>query len=279
MNIMKKIVSTMSALAVVAGMACVPASAVSTSNYNVSYDTLTQAISTDDGSMIPAGSIAVTVSVTGNRGFNANTFVLDVGDENSVILNESGHPAVTKSQAFSSALVASDFADSTVCVAVAMSNAFCANGDLFTIYLDGSNTVNEETEIISTDEQRVTTDAKETTEHNNNTRSFTEYDSVQNQWWLMYYSGDANDDNVVNASDATKILVKLNSAGVPYFVVDIYNYSYYFPVMFRAQPDADKNGVINSTDASEILQYAASVGTGGGSYTGNAGTKCYGRPL
>ena len=44
-------------------MAAMPVSATSSFDYDLSYETLTQAIETRDGDVIPAGSIAVTLSL------------------------------------------------------------------------------------------------------------------------------------------------------------------------------------------------------------------------
>ena len=76
MKTFKKITSMITALTMLSAMTVLPTSAVQTTEYTVSYDTLTQAIQTEDGSTVPAGSVAVTVSVSGNIGFDANTSTL-----------------------------------------------------------------------------------------------------------------------------------------------------------------------------------------------------------
>ena len=276
MNIMKKIVSAVSAFVVASGIAVIPTSAVDTYNYSVSYETLTQALEVTDGSVVPAGSVAVTVSIEGNRGFDANTVVLDIGDDNSAIMDRSGSPVVTKGHDFNDAIIAADSADSLVSVAAAMSETFDDDGELFTIYLDASNPVIENVEILSTDEQSIPTMGIGSLGNGCGTNAFTK--PYNGHTYLCYYSGDANDDNLVNAADASLIRSKLNSAGVTYFIVASYNYQNYFPVYFAAQPDADMNGFINDNDAVEILKYATAYAVGN-VYTGNAHTLVYGMLL
>ncbi|MCR4646639.1 MAG: accessory gene regulator B family protein [Oscillospiraceae bacterium] len=88
--------------------------------------------------------------------------------------------------------------------------------------------------------------------------TFTLYEN--GHWYLCYYTGDATNDNEVNASDAAKINIMCNSVPGHEMSVSDPNFSTYFPnAPFHGQPDANQSGWINSTDATLILEYSAIV--------------------
>lgn len=68
----KRAMSIASVAAILASIVAMPVSAAGINAYSVSYETLTTAITTEDGSTVPAGAVAVTMSIENNTGFNAN---------------------------------------------------------------------------------------------------------------------------------------------------------------------------------------------------------------
>lgn len=261
MNAFKKILSTTSVVAILATMAAMPVSATGSFDYDLSYETLTQAIETRDGDIIPAGSIAVTLSLEENAGFDADTITFDIGENNSVLTDNAGNPIVTKEYLLEDALAAAASYDSTVCVAVAMSDHCTEHGEMFTFYLEGGmGASGADVEITNVNEETVqisgsgSLNGGETVGVN----TFTLYEN--GHWYLCYYTGDATNDNEVNASDAAKINIMCNSVPGHEMSVSDPNFSTYFPnAPFHGQPDANQSGWINSTDATLILEYSAIV--------------------
>ena len=79
-----------------------------------------------------------------------------------------------------------------------------------------------------------------------------------------YMIGDLDGDYIVDATDASSLLYGLSIAGVgnlrPKYIENTYHN--YFPrALAPAAPDADKNGLINETDATAIMSYYGSVMT------------------
>ena len=87
----------------------------------------------------------------------------------------------------------------------------------------------------------------------------------------QYIIGDANGDGYVNAMDASTILsVTKNTPSLNVYSIRK-TYKNYFPkAASPSAPDADRSGVINSTDADKIIDYYAAVGSGK-PYTGSIG--------
>lgn len=87
----------------------------------------------------------------------------------------------------------------------------------------------------------------------------------------QYIIGDANGDGFVNALDSSTILTVTKKTPS----LNVYSirktYKNYFPnAASPSAPDADRSGVINSTDANKILDYYSAVATGK-PYTGSIG--------
>ena len=280
MNTLKKILGTASAVALLATMAAMPTSATSAYSYDLSYETLTQAIQTADGNVVPAGSIAVTLSLEENAGFDADTITFDIGENNSVLTDNAGNPIVTKEYLLEDALAAAASYDSTVCVAVAMSDHCTEHGEMFTFYLEGGmGASGADVEIADVSEETVQISGSGSLNGGPTagTNAFMKKNE-NNIWYLCYYSGDANDDNEVNATDAAVINIACASAPGYEISVNDTNFSDYFPdLYFHSEPDANHSGWINNVDSTLILQYAAYVGAHGSDegYTGCVGEIIY----
>lgn len=276
MNAFKKILSTTSVVAILATMTAMPVSATGSFDYDLSYETLTQAIETREGNIIPAGSIAVTLSLEDNAGFDADTITLDIGENNSVLTDNTGRPIITKNYILEDALAAAASYDSTVCVAVAMSEHCTEQGEMFTFYLEGSvGASGADVEITNVNEETVTISGSGSLNGGNIVGpSFVlPYNGA---WWVGFYRGDASSDDHVNASDAARIYsVVENYPGHELSVSgDSNTIKQLFSVPFADQPDANNNGWINSNDAVCILEYSATVNAGG-TYTGVVGEPVY----
>lgn len=87
----------------------------------------------------------------------------------------------------------------------------------------------------------------------------------------QYIIGDANGDGYVNALDASTILsVTKNTPSLNVYSIRK-TYKNYFPkAASPSAPDADRSGVINSTDANKILDYYSAIAAGK-TYTGSIG--------
>lgn len=98
--------------------------------------TLTSAITTADGNTVPAGTVAVTLEVENNTGFECNTLVLSLDQEYDVMVDENGKPVIQKGELFNTALMGSAVTNNTVCVTAVMNTSCQGNGNLFTFYVD-----------------------------------------------------------------------------------------------------------------------------------------------
>lgn len=88
-----------------------------------------------------------------------------------------------------------------------------------------------------------------------------------------YIIGDADGDSVVNAMDASSVLMAIDKNPN----ISVVSIGKTFRNMFDgakspAAPDADQSGYINQKDADDIMKYYSTVATGG-SYKGNIGKK------
>lgn len=274
--------STASVLAILASFAVMPVSAENVNDYSVSYETLTQAVTADDGDIIPENAVAVTLSIENNSGFNANRFILDITDGYTVITNEEGKPCILVNEslenALTSAAVSSD--GDIFCMTMASTEVCSGDGQLFTFYLLQNNKTRAHHNAVSLSEVSPEF-ASQPVYSNNQTAAGKLIDS-------MYFIGDTDgyqDDllhrlhpdtypeyPVITAADATNILQQCSSATSDIRVNET-NIASHFPfAVYYKAPDANRDNVINSDDAQEILDYCACVGAGAlSSYTGWVG--------
>ncbi len=273
---MKKVRRTMSmvsAAVILASVVAMPVSAAEINAYSVSYETLTTAITTEDGSTVPAGAVAVTMSINNNSGFDANTFKLNIKDGSAIMLNEEGTPIVDTGNVLNGAMIGAAENEGLLCVTAAMGQSNCANGELFTVYVTSTDSsVVNIAEMVSVQPENLTeiTETEITLPGTAQTYSFIE------NGYICFYGGDCNNDNQVNSVDASLIMQALNGMNPMSLDVDNYNYANYFPSVIRNdQPDANGDGFIThsgsptpqNSDAQTILSYAASEGVGK-TYTG-----------
>lgn len=124
--------------AVLASFAAAPPSVVASDIYSLSCETLTEAITTKSGNTIPAGTIAVTMSIDENNGFNSNTLAMEIDNGYSVITDSDGNPIIHAGEVLEGFMTSSAVTNNKVCVAAASATETFENGELFTVYLTPS---------------------------------------------------------------------------------------------------------------------------------------------
>lgn len=248
-----KIVGLASAFTMLASLAAMPASATCTNAYSISYETLTRVIETDSNATIPAGAVAVTMSVKNNTGFDSNTLALKLDEDYQFLTDTEGNPIVTLGNVLNGFDSASSVSvnNNKVCIAVASASESTTDGELFTVYCVSSSTdkkVQSKAEIASI----VPPCTKEPLR------------TIPDGWYMV---GDVDNSEVVNSIDAARILTALSNANVSYIYVNAsykQNVSNYFnnPVPYYKAPDAIDDYCIDDLDATAILSYAANIGAG-----------------
>lgn len=220
---------------------------------SITTETITNEIKADDGTIIPAGSIAVTLSVNGNTGFDTSINKLDIGDSD-IIIASSGTPAYSSGSLLDSSLISSAEKGNMIAFASASSSVLEADGDLLTFYVSSSLDKAEivETQIINAYEER------------SNTTSSTK------GTLYSYIIGDINNNDKITASDASGILYAVDLFYQSHNSKEDFEVSYantnlstYFPNTFCAEPaDVDEGGIINNQDAQWVLTYYANAALG-----------------
>lgn len=209
------------------------------------------------------------MSIENNTGFDSNTITLDISDGCEVVTNNLGMPILEKGNVLENALVGSAVSEENrkICVTTAMSEFCETNGDLFTVYVIAENASYAVNEWI----------AEETINGSNldvfSSGGMSTFSRPIPPYGFEYRAGDCDNNNSVDANDATYILQVMEQTGNEDLrVSDLWvNYLYltYFPsILVPEQADADGNTYINEDDATVILRYAAEVAAGN-TYTGS----------
>lgn len=265
---MRKIMATALAAAMLASMSVLPTSASFANDYEVSYTTLTSSLTTDDGNTIPAGAVAITASIENNTGFNSNSFTLDTGSNCTVITDVDGNPILDTGIVLHNALVGMAVNDETVCVTVASAQSCSSDGDLFTFYVlpDASFGTSD---VTISDVQQQTVQPVHGSEMmglpgSNGVNSIID----PNTWTVYVRRGDIDNDNVVNSSDAARVLIAYDNVTPPYDTTETAIQSRFPTVVVWFQADANGDGITSNinpdypqlSDAKTILMYAAAAG-------------------
>lgn len=269
MSNVKKITSLASIAAILASVAALPVSAAQFNRYTLSYEVLTEAVVTENDNIIPAGAVAVTTSLARNTGFDSNTLKLNVEDGYTVLTDADNKPIIQKGEIVSGSLVAGAISEDGSAICVAFAGKECTvDGTLFTYYVlpDENNSTTDFVSIVSASQKVVSADVVSANKPGQVATPNVEFDPVENV--IKYLGGDANNDNVIDASDASTILAGLELEPSRVLSVDKiavnYKFTYYFPSAFFAmQPDADGNDIIAESDAQVILDYCVADGVGG----------------
>lgn len=274
-----RITAFASVAAILASVAAMPVSAVNVNAYSVSYETLTSAITTDNGNTIPAGAVGVTVSIEENTGFDGNTLVLEVANGYQAYTDNDDMLILQNGNVLANALISGSVSENgeKICIATAAANTCSADGELFTFYMTATtrNYTPNFVSVESTDEVTVDLATMSNTNSDNgiSTCSWFGEDLEWCEKWY-YCAGDANDDSIneenkiINAIDAALILqVCENVENHKLIVTEIddaaKSWRQYFPSERIAEcPDANIDGEITSQDASDVLTYSSIDGAG-----------------
>ena len=265
MEITKKITSFAAVLAIVGSLATLPASAKNVNDCSITYTTLTEAVTTTTGESIPAGSVAVTMSIQNNSGFTDNMFLFNLEHGCNVICDNDNKPIIESQSVLDNFLVAGSVTGDKLCVAVASAEEAREDGELLTFYCTTAFNVSSNPVSIGVMNNAVLNIGGSV------------YSPLVNQHYVQF--GDVNGDGLINSSDASITMIAIaNNNDDPINVNALY-YSpqditqYYPPACYNANadcylcsdvlisdPDAPIRFVDND-DAYEILSYAAWYGS------------------
>ena len=132
MKSVKKIIAALSAATMVSACAGVVASAAEAVNaVNVSYSTVAETFTAADGTVVPAGATAVTLSIENNTGFSASDITLNATAD---LLAVDGMVAATNGSAYSDAIVSAAQNGSKVVITSASLDDSKDDGTLVTFY-------------------------------------------------------------------------------------------------------------------------------------------------
>ena len=128
----KKIIAALAAATMVASCAGVVASADEAVNaVNVSYSTVAETFTAADGTVVPAGATAVTLSIENNTGFSASDITLNATAD---LLAVDGMVAATNGSAYGNATVSAAQNGSKVVITSASLDDSKNDGTLVTFY-------------------------------------------------------------------------------------------------------------------------------------------------
>lgn len=261
----RKTVGFISALTMLASLMAMPVSAANVNVYSISYETLAESIETSDGSIVPAGAVAVTMSIDGNTGFDFNTLTIQIDDDCNILTDTMNQPILETGEVLNGFHVAVDENQNKICVATASSFETRQDGDLFTIYVNS-------------------------TEAENIAEIKTEAPAASINTLVSGRVGDVNNNGVINSQDAAAIYTAVSNNGSAIVYSALSNITYLhslFPnaperqavncinsanwVQIYNQTGVDPR-VVDSNDGDEILVYAAHHGSGS-FYSGSVGSE------
>ena len=252
----KKIIAALAAATMVASCAGVVASAAEAVNaVNVSYSTVAEAFTAADGTVVPAGATAVTLSIENNTGFSASDITLSATAD---LLGTDGLVTATNGSAYGNATVSAAQNGSKVVITSASLDDSKNDGTLVTFY-------------TTSDAEVTVEDASFESVKNNEISCYT------SQQYDFYVIGDLNSDEQVNSKDAAIMLSAYNiaeadgslltTANGKALMVSIAKYKLDSAKKVEAA-DGNKDGRImncddvNYSDVKQLLNYAAATGAG-----------------
>ncbi len=270
---MKKLTSSLVAAGMLAAsIAPVYASAISVKPLNelsIESETLTEDI-TIDGKVIPSGTLAVTVNIENNTGFDNSRTMIEIGEAYDVVKGDDDLPVLANGEVLDESLTYSFEANNVMAVVSASARMENTDGAMFTFFVEeNESSTNKAISIIDVPE------AAAVPLNVNSTNAY-----------RQYLIGDVNNDYYIDASDASLILYAesvrpaIFTHGLPVYVANA-NLSYYFVPncicaeaadTYIGEPVNQNLGIINTNDANEIMKYYAQSSVTGGSYSGRVGT-------
>ncbi|MBE6851734.1 MAG: hypothetical protein E7504_08445 [Ruminococcus sp.] len=227
--------------------------------YTLSYKTLSENYITNDGQSIPAGSTAITVSVSGNTGFDCNMLHLSLSGNNSTHSDSNGALIMEKGRMLRQALVSGTEHANGLCIAIASPENITADGELFTFYV--KNTASDFAAVSSVKQELIPEISQvEKTDHPSRSWRNTPDGPLYTTWHFL--AGDADDNGIINMSDAVYILracakAENNELSVTEIDDHAETWKKFFPPARSAEcADANGNTYITMQDAGDVLDYA-----------------------
>ena len=231
----------LSSAIVVSSIASLIANATNTEKINalsVTSTSVSEALVLSDGNIIPAGSVALTVSIANNTGFDASTTKLDIGNAN-IIVDDKGEPIVSKEELLEDSIVVSAAKDNYVAVSSILGSDADEDGEMFTIYL---SSLPSSVSVWNINDAAVDL-------NQGNTRD------------TVYHIGDVNDNGYIDSVDASQVsrAVELYSGtvyGWLWVSIANANLSYYLPYSPYAElGDTNDNYALNYDDTQNIMHF------------------------
>lgn len=258
---MKKIISSLAAsLMAVSTITLVSVSAENTAKENilsVSTEILSESVIIDN-TVIPAGTSAVTVSISGNNGLSSSSAKLVVGDAYNIITVSENQPVLNEGAVLDDFSVVSAENNNCIAVVAASADYTYRDGDMFTFYVEKVNDSGD-TSINIVDMPSLKVEEAVSTFSVNGFKYAT--------------CGDVNDDGYIDSVDATQVFsavdkyTKANPSDteVEHFTPFLANLflSDYLPYAPCAETaDTNMDGVIQDTDAEKIMKYYSAKAVG-----------------
>ena len=267
MKNLKKAIAALAAATMVTSCAGVVASADEAVNaVNVSYSTVAETFTAADGTVIPAGATAVTLSIENNTGFSASDITLNATAD---LLGTNGLVTATNGSAYGDAIVSAAQNGNKVVITSASLDESKNDGTLVTFYTTSDAEVTVETTAFNSAKQMEDINAIAT------------YSTVSD----VYRVGDLDDDDNIDSTDmfyqlqaykiaeadaALKIVSKngVTYKGLAVNVAEKYRAKYKLELAVTAMAaDGNDDGVIaNCADVENLAYYIARRGAG---YTTN----------
>ncbi|WP_303057733.1 hypothetical protein [uncultured Ruminococcus sp.] len=264
----KKIIAALAAATMVASCAGVVASADEAVNaVNVSYSTVAEAFTAADGTVVPAGATAVTLSIENNTGFSASDITLSATAD---LLGTDGLVTATNGSAYGNATVSAAQNGSKVVITSASLDDSKNDGTLVTFYTTSDAEVTVEDAAFKSAKQLEASS------------EIAAYKIVD-----VYRVGDLNNDDYIDSTDlymqlqaykiaeADHALVKKTKNGITYvglytIVADKYKAKYKLTEAVTADAgDGNSDGVIANdqknleiSDVDNLSYYIARCGAG-----------------
>ena len=264
----KKIIAALAAATMVASCAGVVASADEAVNaVNVSYSTVAETFTAADGTVVPAGATAVTLSIENNTGFSASDITLNATAD---LLAVDGMVAATNGSAYDDAIVSAAQNGSKVVITSASLDDSKNDGTLVTFYTTSDAEVTVEDATFKSAKQLEASS------------EIAAYKIVD-----VYRVGDLNNDDYIDSTDlymqlqaykiaeADHALVKKTKNGITYvglytIVADKYKAKYKLTEAVTADAgDGNSDGVIANdqknleiSDVDNLSYYIARCGAG-----------------
>ncbi len=260
---MKKLISSLTAFIMVA--TSVSAISVLAADkpidiLQIKTQTLTNSVTADNGMTVPAGSVAVTVNIKNNAGFNSSANKLIIGNAYSFIADSEISPAITAGEVMGDSIVCAVENNSEIVVTSASAEYNYSDGEMFTFYLEKNNSSNDTSiSFAEISDVAISSASAVSTYSTNDT-------------YLNFFYGDVNapftGTFLIDVRDASFVLGTIadyeKETGDKFLPVNLANSNLdkYFPYAVCAQTaDVDKSGKISEADAKDIMLFYSCAST------------------